>query len=255
MMRKLSIQLVRLVSTSLVVTMMLAGVLVIAQQAGAAPNFAALLAPPFAGPPPEMISYQGVVNVSGSPFDGSGYFKFAIVDSPTGDGSTNYWSNDGVASGMPATAVQLPVSSGRFNVLLGDTSVAGMSQVLTDDDVSNTDAYLRVWFSQSAGGPFEALDPNQRIASVAYALRAASADVANSAIRSDSFSISAIQILNQNESFSLNPGNSQTANIVCPFGTRIVAGGETLAQRRILHSTRISRRLTCRVQIPGPYVF
>jgi len=130
----------------------------------------------FAGPPPTMISYQGLVQVDGSPYNGTGYFKFAIVDSTTGNGTSNYWANDGTASGEPAAAVPLAVGNGLFNVLLGDTSLAGMSQTLDDSVFSETDTYLRVWFSQSTGGPFEALEPNQRFTSVAYALRARYAD-------------------------------------------------------------------------------
>ena len=134
------------------------------------------LGPLFSGPPPTMINYQGTINVNGSPYSGTGYFKFAIVNSSTGDGAANYWANDGAASGEPATAVPLAVSNGLFNVLLGDTSVGGMTQTIQDSVFSETNTFLRVWFSQSAGGPFEALEPNQRIASVAYALHAKYAD-------------------------------------------------------------------------------
>jgi len=130
----------------------------------------------FAGPPPTMISYQGLVQVDGSPYNGTGYFKFAIVDSTTGNGTSNYWANDGTASGEPAAAVPLAVGNGLFNVLLGDTSLAGMSQTLDDSVVSDTDPYLRVWFSQSPGGPFDAREPTPRFPSVAYALRARYAD-------------------------------------------------------------------------------
>lgn len=130
----------------------------------------------FAGPPPTMISYQGMVQVDGSPYNGTGYFKFAVVSSASGNGPTNYWANDGRASGEPSAAVPLTVSKGLFNVLLGDPSLSGMSQPLGDSVFSETNTYLRVWFSRNAAGPFEALEPNQRIASVAYALRAKYAD-------------------------------------------------------------------------------
>jgi hypothetical protein len=130
----------------------------------------------FAGPPPTLISYQGIVQVAGSPYNGTGYFKFAVVGSASGDGAANYWANDGRASGEPAAAVPLTVSKGLFNVLLGDTSLAGMSQPLSETVFGETNTYLRVWFSPNAAGPFEALEPNQRITSVAYALRAKYAD-------------------------------------------------------------------------------
>ena len=62
--------------------------------------------------------------------------------------------------------------------MLGDTSLAGMTQAITQNAFNQTATYLRVWFSQTAGGPFQALDPNQRIGSAAYALRAERAEIA-----------------------------------------------------------------------------
>ena len=77
---------------------------------------------------PALLNYQGVVEVSDLPYDGTGYFKFAIVDTANGDGTTSYWANDGTSSGEPAASVSLAVGDGLFNVLLGDTSITGMSQ-------------------------------------------------------------------------------------------------------------------------------
>ena len=44
---------------------------------------------------PQIIGYQGRVAVDGVNFDGSGQFKFALVN-PTG--STTFWSNDGTST-------------------------------------------------------------------------------------------------------------------------------------------------------------
>ena len=44
---------------------------------------------------PRLINYQGRVAVGGVNFDGSGQFKFAIVDAA---GTTSYWSNDGTST-------------------------------------------------------------------------------------------------------------------------------------------------------------
>ncbi len=88
--------------------------------------------------PPEMISYQGFVRVSGSAFDGTGYFKFAIVDAASGDGAVNYWANDGTLSGEPAAEMALTVTDGLFDVLLGDTSIAGMSTTLGSSAFADT---------------------------------------------------------------------------------------------------------------------
>ena len=131
-----------------------------------------------AAPPPTLVSYQGFVKVSGNAYGGTGYFKFAVVDVATGNGTTNTWANDGTANGEPSSSVALSVSSGLFTVMLGDTSLAGMTQAITQNVFNQTATYLRVWFSQTAGGPFQALDPNQRIGSAAYALRAERAEIA-----------------------------------------------------------------------------
>lgn len=126
-----------------------------------------------ASSPPAVVNYQGVVHLDGAPYTGTGYFKFAMVDSPSGAGSSNYWANDGTPAAQPVTAVPLTVENGLFQVLLGDTSLTGMSEAL-DESVfaAVSETYLRVWFSATAGGPFAALEPNQRIASVPYALHA-----------------------------------------------------------------------------------
>jgi hypothetical protein len=128
---------------------------------------------------PTMISYQGRVFVGNEAFSGTGSFKFAIVDTETGDGSTNYWANDGTAIGEPATAVSIEVDFGLFNVLLGDTTLGGMTQGITEAVFQNNPAYLRVWFSHTGDiGSYQALEPNQRIVSAPYALHAQVAETA-----------------------------------------------------------------------------
>ena len=121
------------------------------------------------GGAPTMVSYQGQVLLGGTPFTGTGYFKFAVVDAA---GTTSYWSNDGTSSGggEPAGAVQLSVSLGLFNVLLGDTGLTNMT-ALPASAFSGTERYLRVWFS-SDGSTFLLLAPDRRIAAVPYALQA-----------------------------------------------------------------------------------
>ena len=128
-------------------------------------------APLAPGGSPAMVAYQGEVQVGGTPYSGSGYFKFAVVNAA---GSATYWSNDGSSTGggEPTAAVGLAVSDGLFSVLLGDTTLSGMTQALTADVFSQPDRYLRVWFSTSVGGPFSQLAPDTRIAAVPYALQA-----------------------------------------------------------------------------------
>src|SRR5947207_3148902 len=77
---------------------------------------------------PSIISYQGAVTVGGTNFNGSGTFKFALVD---GTGSTTLWSNNGtsVNGSEPTIGVTLSVVDSIYSVLLGDTTVVNMSAI------------------------------------------------------------------------------------------------------------------------------
>ena len=174
---------------------------------------------------PAMINYQGVVKVNGVLYNGNGDFKFAIVNNSGGNG-TNYWANDGTPSGEPSMSVSLTVNNGLFSLLLGDTSLAGMSQSIGGTVFENDPTYLRVWFSQSgAPGSFEALEPNQRIASVGYALHtlqsemvdglhASTSPSANNLIALDSSAYLRVpRVLDSdNTSYYLDPADSTYVN-------------------------------------------
>jgi hypothetical protein len=127
-------------------------------------------APLAQGGAPAVVSYQGEVRVGVDPYTGNGYFKFAVVNA-AGNGTS--WSNDGSSAGgsEPTAAVQLAVSDGLFSVLLGDTTLGGMTQALTADVFSQPNRYLRVWFS-SDNVTFNQLAPDTRISAVPYALQA-----------------------------------------------------------------------------------
>ena len=116
------------------------------------------------------LGYQGRILVGGSPHNGNGYFKFALVS--TGATET-LWSNDGTGlgtpGGQPGSAVQLTVSNGLYRALLGS---APMTTVPTDVFSNHDDVHLRVWFGTAPAGPFELLSPDQRLTAVGYALNA-----------------------------------------------------------------------------------
>jgi hypothetical protein len=114
---------------------------------------------------PQIINYQGRITVGGTNYDATGLFKFALVNTV---GTLNYWANDGTASGQPATSVSLAVSKGLYSVLLGDTTVSGMTVAIGSTVFANADVRLRVWFSDGSG--YQQLTPDQRIAAVGYAL-------------------------------------------------------------------------------------
>ncbi len=120
---------------------------------------------------PQILNYQGRVVVDGTNFTGLGEFKFALVDSA---GSTTFWSNDGTSLGgsEPAKAVPVAVAKGLYSAGLGDTLLTNMRS-LPADVFETSDVRLRVWFNDGVHG-FQRLTPDQRVASVGYALQAQS---------------------------------------------------------------------------------
>lgn len=130
---------------------------------------------------PSLINYQGRVAVGALNFDGSGQFKFALVDVT---GGTTYWSNNGtsVLGGEPTAAVSLAVSKGLYSVMLGDTALANMT-VITPSVFSNPDVRLRVWFNDGVNGS-QLLTPDQRLAAAAY--------LADGTVRSSSIATGAV---------------------------------------------------------------
>jgi len=128
---------------------------------------------------PTIVNYQGQIWEGEVPFDGTGYFKFAVVD-PIG--SIFYWSNDGTTDpeeGGPHEFITLPVSNGYFSVNLGDNDLGFVD--LNADAFTEPETYLRVWFSPDGSEPFTQM-PDQVIAAVPYALQAQNAELAASAL-------------------------------------------------------------------------
>ena len=109
---------------------------------------------------PTVMNYQGTLKDSNSdPLHGEYNMTFRIYDDPTG--GTVKWSE---------THINVPVVQGDFSVLLGDTTP------LTADLFSNTQRYIGVTVAD-----YGELSPRGRIASVAYALTADRALVADHA--------------------------------------------------------------------------
>lgn len=137
---------------------------------------------------PPLLNYQGRVVVGTTNFDGSGLFKFALVNS---NGTVTFWSNDGTSAGgsTPTASVSLPVARGLYSVLLGDTSLAGMPTALPATVFTNVDVRLRVWFNDGVAG-VQQFTPDQRIAAVGYALMGA--NVPDGAITSNKLANGAV---------------------------------------------------------------
>src|SRR4051812_1720008 len=110
---------------------------------------------------PQIINYQGRVVVGTTNFDGTGSFKFALVDAK---GTTAYWTNDGTHPDgtEPDAAVALEVTKGLYSVLLGDSTLTKMTAI-PPSVFENSDVRLRVWFDDGIHG-VQQLSPDQRIA-------------------------------------------------------------------------------------------
>jgi hypothetical protein len=136
---------------------------------------------------PLMINYQGRVEVAGAPHNGTGYFKFALVDDPASP-TTNIWTNDGsspAAGAQPVNPVSLSVNQGLFSLKLGDTDMTNMT-ALAASMFDGNPLYLRIWFSTD-GFTFERLAPDRQLVSVPYAFTSEQAsDVTGSGVVSSS---------------------------------------------------------------------
>ncbi|MFQ5469965.1 MAG: hypothetical protein ACE5EH_06600 [Gammaproteobacteria bacterium] len=141
---------------------------------------------------PLMINFQGKVDVAGVPHNGSGYFKFSLIDDPVTP-STNYWVSDSsvvIPGAEPGASVMIPVNQGLFTVKLGDANLTNMSAI-TPAIFSNATLYLRTWFS-SDGTAFEMLAPDRQLVSVPFAINAESANsIASGAITNAEISATA----------------------------------------------------------------
>jgi hypothetical protein len=106
---------------------------------------------------------------------------------------TTFWSHDGTsASGFaPASSVAVAAEKGLFSTLIGGSGM----QSVPENVFTNESVYLRVWFSPGGTNTFEQLVPDQRIATVAYAMKSKNAGTAD---------------LAQN---ALNASNAQSASI------------------------------------------
>ncbi len=128
---------------------------------------------------PMMINFQGVVQVNDAPFNGTGLFRFAIVNS---SGDTTYWSNDGtsVDGSEPTDPEEITVTNGLYNVILGYHMDALDHGVFEGDN-----RLLRIWFDDGAGTGSQLLQPDQQFTSTAFALQAERAELAADTIRID----------------------------------------------------------------------
>lgn len=149
------------------------------------------------GQVPQIINYQGRIAVGGTNFNGTGQFKFALVN---GAGTQTFWSNG-------VSAVSLSVTKGLYSVLLGDTTIANMANAIQPTVFTNSDVRLRVWFNDGVSG-LQQLTPDQRLAASGYALMA---NVADGSVTSNKLAAGAV-------------GSAQLASNLTVSGTVSAAG-------------------------------
>jgi hypothetical protein len=119
----------------------------------------------------------GVVNGLSIISPGSGYTStptVTIAAPPPDITYTTHWSSDGtsVNGSQPAAAVSVAVSGGLFTVVLGDTTVANMTNIEASV-FAQPNLRLRIWFNDGVN-PFAPLDPPQNLTPAPYAVTAQS---------------------------------------------------------------------------------
>ncbi len=138
---------------------------------------------------PSAINFQGNVTSGGTAFDGTGEFKFAIVDDPNTP-LVSYWSHDGtsVAGSEPSGSLNVEVASGLYHVILGPDPQEPLNAAV----FANDPVYLRIWFNDGVNG-FQQLGPDQQIVSTGYTLHALQAENAEDADTVDGMEGSALE--------------------------------------------------------------
>ena len=178
---------------------------------------------------------------------GSGYTSpptVTIAPPPPSIAFTTFWSNDGtsVNGSEPVATVSVPVSSGLFTVVLGDTTLANMAAI--DMAVfSQRKLQLRIWFNDGVNG-FAALNPPQELTPTPYAISLLGTLPASqvtgplsSANLSGIFS-GAVNFNNSSNSFAGNGGGlsnvSANALVVIRTNISIVTWGDSQFGQRIV---------------------
>jgi hypothetical protein len=107
---------------------------------------------------------------------GSGYTNapaVIIAPPPPNLVFTTWWSNDGTSANgsEPAAAVRVPVNSGLFTVVLGDTTLPNMTSIDASIFGTQPNLGLRIWFNDGVHGSV-ALSPVQNLTLAPYAVTA-----------------------------------------------------------------------------------
>lgn len=134
---------------------------------------------------PQMINYTGTVQVNSNPFNGDGYFRFALINDhndcqadPPGPNCDAYWSSDATSQDgeAPDNALKITVTNGLFSIKLGDTNRINHNSSISMPTVPGSVfdrplVYLRIWFDDGVNG-VQRLAPDRQLVAVPFAYRA-----------------------------------------------------------------------------------
>jgi len=111
------------------------------------------------------VPHSGHVAIDGTPFWGTGQFKFAIVDAS----ENSVWTHDGSSASPPTGYVSLEVKNGFYSLHLGDESITGMKALPASSLTGVEKAFLRVWFSKD-GTSFQQIGVDLALGASPFAL-------------------------------------------------------------------------------------
>jgi uncharacterized protein YjbI with pentapeptide repeats len=111
------------------------------------------------------VPHSGHVAIDGTPFWGTGQFKFAIIDSS----GNSLWTHDGSTASTPTGYLSLEVKNGFYSLHLGDESIAGMKALPASALVAVEKAFLQVWFSKD-GSSFQRIGVDLALGASPFAL-------------------------------------------------------------------------------------
>ena len=110
------------------------------------------------------LPHQGRIMISGTAFEGTGYFKFALISST----SSIVWNHEG-SQGEPSATLPLEVRNGFYSCEIGDSSINGMSPFPANLFELYSGMKLRIWFDDGQNG-LEQLGADQPLLVAPYSL-------------------------------------------------------------------------------------
>jgi formylglycine-generating enzyme required for sulfatase activity len=111
-----------------------------------------------------ILPHQGRVLISGSAFEGTGLFRFALVE----QSGAVVWNHEG-GVGDPQNSLSIPVEKGFYQCRLGDTSIDGMAELPDTIFTPENPLKLRIWFDDGTNG-LQRLGQDQNLMTAPYAM-------------------------------------------------------------------------------------